>query len=74
LRLSVGESAKLRVAITAIHDQESQQRAHTLQVRVIDDEATVAFPAYQPCARQNAEVRGQGILLTSDLLGERTGG
>ena len=60
--------------VTAVRHQKPDQRAHSANVRAVNDGAALARSTDETGARQNGEMGGQGILLRADRFGDRARG
>ena len=64
LRLGIGvnQRTELRVAVTAIVDEKSDERAHSIHISTIDNRPAVARASHQSGARENADMSSKRVL------------
>jgi hypothetical protein len=62
------------VAITALADQKPYQRPHSLNVRAVDDGASLAGAAEQACPDQDGQMGGKRIVRRANGVGDHAGG
>ncbi len=61
------------MSIAALADQKPYQRPHSLNVRAVDDGASLAGAAEQACPDQDGQMGGKRIVRRTDGIGDHAG-